>query len=105
MDDEDDDGGWAGAHGEVDYSAKLNFEDFDEEDKDWHKENIERRGKEQNKDEERHPQDSEREQVEPREPVILRRPPPVSIFLLTAKYTGSPNVNQKTCMLIIYFYV
>lgn len=32
LDDDEDDGGWAGAQEEVDYTAKLNFEDFDDED-------------------------------------------------------------------------
>ena len=31
--DEEEEGGWAGAQDEVDYAAKLDFEDFDEDEK------------------------------------------------------------------------
>jgi len=31
--DEEEEGGWAGAQHEVDYGAKLEFEDFDDDDK------------------------------------------------------------------------
>ena len=31
--DEEEEGGWAGAQDEVDYAAKLDFEDFDDDDK------------------------------------------------------------------------
>ena len=31
--DEEEEGGWAGVQDEVDYAAKLDFEDFEEEDK------------------------------------------------------------------------
>lgn len=81
MDDEDDDGGWAGAHGEVDYTAKLNFEDFEDEEKDWSKEHKleksrpskEREDHKMDRDEERQPAEVRKEPEGQKEPVLLRR--------------------------------